>query len=120
MDGISVEVDEWTARFDELFARIAGVFGRVDLRRCAIDYMRGLLGPVERKNTWQIAEYAGHTGRYRFQNLLGRSSWEPDEVRDVLREYTFEQLGEDDGVLIFDLCRDRDYAEALRSTSSFT
>ena len=70
---MSAEVGAWTARFVELFGRIAGGFGRVDLRRCAMDYMRGPLGPVERKNTWQIAEYAGHTGPYRFQNLLGRS-----------------------------------------------
>lgn len=102
MDGISIEVDEWTVRFDELFARVAGVFNRVDLRRCAMDYMRGLLGPVERKNTWQIAEYAGHNGPYRFQNLLGRASWDPERVRDELRDYVFEQLGEVDGVLIFD------------------
>jgi SRSO17 transposase len=97
VDGISIEVDQWTARFDELFARVAGSFNRVDLRRCALDYIRGLLGPVERKNTWQIAEYAGHSGPYRFQNLLGRAVWDPDRVRDVVRGYVFEQLGEDDG-----------------------
>jgi SRSO17 transposase len=102
VEGISVEVSEWTVRFDELFARIAVSFNRVDLRRCALDYMRGLLGSVERKNTWQIAEYTGHLGPYRFQNLLGRAVWDPDRVRDAVREYVFEQLGEDDRVLIFD------------------
>jgi hypothetical protein len=25
------------------------------------DYVRGLLGPVGRKNGWQLAEYAGHS-----------------------------------------------------------
>jgi SRSO17 transposase len=102
VESISVEVDEWTARLDGLFVRVAGVFSRVDLRRCAKDYMRGLLGPVERKNTWQIAEYAGHEGPYRFQNLLGRAVWDPERVCEQIRTYAFEHLGEDDGVLIFD------------------
>ena len=117
MDGVSVEVDEWTAGFDDLFARIAGRFGRVESRRCARDYIRGLLGPVERKNSWQLAEYTGHRTPHRFQHLLGRAEWEPDRVCDDVRGYVFEHLGQDDGVLIFDLCRDRDYAEesVLRS-----
>ena len=102
MDGVSVEVDEWTAGFDDLFARIAGRFGRVESRRCARDYIRGLLGPVERKNSWQLAEYTGHRTPHRFQHLLGRAEWEPDRVCDDVRGYVFEHLGQDDGVLIFD------------------
>jgi SRSO17 transposase len=102
VDGISIEVDEWTAGLGDLFARIAGRFGRVESRRCAGDYIRGLLGPVERKNSWQIAEYAGHHGPHRFQHLLGRADWDADQIRDDLREYVFEHLGRDDGVLIFD------------------
>lgn len=102
VDGISVEVDEWTAGLDDLFTRIAGRFGRVESRRSAFGYIRGLLGPVERKNSWQIAEYAGHDGPHRFQHLLGRADWDADQIRDDLREYVFEHLGRDDGVLIFD------------------
>jgi hypothetical protein len=102
VDGISVEVDEWTAQFDDLFARIAGRFGRLESRRCARDYIRGLLGPVKRKNSWQLAEYSGHRTPHRFQHLLGRAEWEPDQVRDDVRGNVFEHLGQDDGVLIFD------------------
>lgn len=102
MEDISVEVEAWAAQFEELFARIAGRFGRVEPRRCARDYIRGLLGPVERKNSWQIAEYTGHTAPYRFQYLLGRADWDPDRIRDDVRDYVFEHLGEPDGVLIVD------------------
>jgi SRSO17 transposase len=99
---MSVEVGEWSAQFDDLFARIAGRFGRVEPRRHARDYIRGLLGPVERKNSWQIAEYTGHRTPYRFQHLLALADWEPDRVCDDVRGYVFEQLGEPDGVLIVD------------------
>ena len=102
MDGISVKVDEWTAGFDNLFTRIAGRLGRVESPRCSYDYRRGLLGPAERKNSWQFAEYTGHRMPHRCQHLLGRSEWEPDRVRDDVRGYIFEHLGHDDGVLIFD------------------
>jgi SRSO17 transposase len=102
VEDISVEVEAWTAEFDDLFARVAGRFGRVEPRRHARDYIRGLLGPVERKNSWQIAEYTGHTAPYRFQHLLARADWDPDRVRDDVHEYVLEHLGQDDGVLIFD------------------
>ena len=44
---------------------IAPRFGRVEPRRRALAYLRGLLAPVERKNGWQLAEAAGrsHAGR---------------------------------------------------------
>jgi hypothetical protein len=51
----SVEVTEadlraWRVGFEELFARIAGRFGRVEPRRRARAYLLGLLGDIERKN----------------------------------------------------------------------
>ncbi|SNT44752.1 DDE superfamily endonuclease [Actinacidiphila glaucinigra] len=66
------------------------------------DYVRGLLGPVGRKNGWQLAEYAGHTTPDGLQHLLAGSRWEADEIRDKLQHYVAERLGEDDGVLIID------------------
>ena len=37
----------------------AGRFRHPDPRRRALDYLWGLLSPVERKNGWQLAEQAG-------------------------------------------------------------
>jgi hypothetical protein len=60
----------WRAGFEDMFARIAGRFGRVEPRRRARAYLLGLLGQVERKNGWQLAEYAGDAGSDGMQRLL--------------------------------------------------
>lgn len=44
---------------EDVFARTAGVFGRAEPRRWARAYPTGLLAPVERKNSWQLADAAG-------------------------------------------------------------
>jgi hypothetical protein len=49
----------WALELEEVLLRVGHRFGRVDLRRMR-DYVRGLLGPVGRKNGWQLAEYVGH------------------------------------------------------------
>ena len=40
----------WAAELERLGARIAPRFGRVEPRRRALAYLRGLLAPIERKN----------------------------------------------------------------------
>ena len=49
-----------------------------------------------------MAERAGLDRPYRMQSLLGRSSWSADDLRDVVRDYAFEALGDPDGVLVVD------------------
>jgi hypothetical protein len=66
------------------------------------DYVRGLLGPVDRKNSWQIAEHAGNDTPYGLQRLLSWCQWDPDEIRDDLRDYVADRLGQPDGVLLVD------------------
>ncbi|MET8601910.1 IS701 family transposase [Streptomyces althioticus] len=87
---------------DDLFLTIGHRFGRVELRRRMRDYVRGLLAPVARKNSWQLAEQAGHRTPDGLQHLLAGSKWEPDDIRDDLQEYVAGKLGENDGVLIID------------------
>jgi SRSO17 transposase len=65
-------------------------------------YLQGLLSPVERKNSWQLAEEMGEATPYGVQHLLGRASWDADEVRDDLRAYVVEHLGDKRAVLIVD------------------
>jgi SRSO17 transposase len=60
------------------------------------------MGRVERKNSWQLAEAAGDATPHGLQRLLGRARWDADAVRDDLRTYVAEQLGEPDCVLIVD------------------
>ncbi|MGX7761313.1 IS701 family transposase [Streptomyces angustmyceticus] len=100
-----VGVDEaglWAAGLESVVARMAGRFSRVDLRWRMRDYVRGLLAPVERKNGWQLAEYAGHRGPAGFQHLLNGASWDADALRDDVQQYVADQLGCPDGVLAVD------------------
>lgn len=97
-------VRSWSKRFDELGNRIGPCFARHDLRSQATGYLRGLLGSVERKNSWQLSEHLGREKPYGIQRLLGRASWDADEVRDELISYSAEHLvgPGDAGVLIVD------------------
>ncbi|WP_443034431.1 IS701 family transposase [Streptomyces sp. BE303] len=97
-----LSTDVWDQELSELFLRIGGRFTRVEPRRRMRDYVRGLLGPVGRKNSWQLAEYAGHQAPHGLQHLLAGSRWDADEVRDDLQAYAAEQLGSPDGVFIID------------------
>jgi SRSO17 transposase len=65
-------------------------------------YLRGLLGPVGRKNGWQLAEHAGEATPDGMQRLLATADWDPDLVRDDLRGYVVEHLGDGGGVLVVD------------------
>ena len=82
----------WAAELERLGARIAPRFGRVEPRRRALAYLRGLLAPIERKNGWQLAEAAGDATPDGMQDFLGRMRWDADRVRDDLRAYVVEHL----------------------------
>ncbi|MFI1770067.1 IS701 family transposase [Streptomyces sp. NPDC020800] len=92
----------WDEELGRLLRRIGSRFTRVEPRRLVRDYIHGLLGPVGRKNGWQIAEYAGHATPDGLQRLLSRTCWNADELRNDLQAYVAEHLGADDGVLIID------------------
>ena len=82
--------------------RIAGRFGRVEPRRRARAFVLGLLSGLPRKNCWSIAEYAGDPTPGGMQHLLGRARWDADAVRDDLRAYLTERLGDPGAVLVVD------------------
>lgn len=92
----------WAAELERLGARIAPCFGRVESRRRALAYLRGLLAPVERKNGWQLAEVAGDSTPDGMQDFLSRMRWDADQVRDDLRAHVVEHLGDPDAVLVLD------------------
>src|SRR5215208_1799788 len=77
-------------------------FRRRAAHRHAVAYVRGLLSDVERKNGWQLAEQGGYGHPRAIQRVLDRSRWDADAVRDDLRTYVVEHLGDPDGVLAVD------------------
>jgi SRSO17 transposase len=86
-----------------LHARVAGRFARPEVRARARRYLDALLGRVERKNGWQLAEAIGESGPQGVQRLLNVATWDAEGVRDALRAYVVEHLGDaPTGVLIVD------------------
>jgi SRSO17 transposase len=102
--GHSVEVDpaRWQAGLEELLGRVAGRFGRVEPRRRARAFVLGLLADLPRKNCWTIAEHAGDTSPDGMQHLLGRAVWDHHAVRDDVRDYVVDHLGDPQAVLVVD------------------
>jgi SRSO17 transposase len=96
------EARDWARGLDELVARLALRFGRVEPRRRARAYLGGLIAPLERKNGWQLAEAAGDRTPDGIQDFLSRMRWDADLVREDLRSYVVEHLGDPAAVLVLD------------------
>jgi SRSO17 transposase len=96
------DVREWGQQLDQVAQRIGARFPRSETRDRVRAYLAGLLGPVQRKNAWQVAEPIGDADPYGVQYLMGRAEWDPDQVRDDLRDYVVEALGDPDAVLVLD------------------
>ncbi len=96
------ETAGWARGLGELADRLARRFGRIEPRQRALSYLRGLLAPVERKNGWQLAEAAGDRTPDGMQDFLSRTRWDADAVRDDLRVYVVEHLGDPEAVLVLD------------------
>jgi SRSO17 transposase len=90
------------AEFDALFARLAPRFQRAEVRERAKRYLGGLLAPVPRRNAWQVAEHLGELNPDGLQRLFNAARWDAEQVRDDLRAYVVEHLGEEQAILVVD------------------
>lgn len=91
----------WFKELGVLKERI-GLFRRAEPRQQAGLFLEGLIGGIERKNGWRLAEYAGDPAPWRMQALLGRTIWDEEKARDICRDYVIERLGDPSGVLVLD------------------
>jgi SRSO17 transposase len=64
--------------------------------------MLGMVSDLGRKNCWTLAERSGHPSPDRLQHLLSRAKWDADGVRDDLRSYVADELGDNAAVLVVD------------------
>ncbi len=87
---------------NELLERIRDGYATRKGWETARKYIVGLMSGAERKNGWQLSEQLGEQTPYRLQQFLYRGSWDADKVRDQLRGYVCEHLGEADGVYVLD------------------
>ena len=67
----------------------------------ASTFVQGLLSNLEHKNTESIAYRFGQQ-RMGLQWFVGKSDWDHGPLRDELVRQVGEQLGEEDGVIVFD------------------
>ena len=95
-------VDLVAGELDRVHELIAGRFGRAEPRARVREYVSGLVAGLEHKNGWTLAEWAGEVSPDGMQRLLRRADWDVAGVRDDVRDYVIEQLGDRDGMLIID------------------
>jgi SRSO17 transposase len=97
------DIHRWKDVFwTEIEQRLSPLFARTEARASVMAYLAGLLSPLERKNSWQLAESSGKPNPYPFQHLLGRAIWDADIVRDHLRSYIIDHLADDQAVMVID------------------
>src|SRR5499427_1535385 len=102
--GASVEnaLTLWALSLRDAKQRIRPLFTQERLAASAAQLLDGLLGNEPRKTGWMRAEAAGDRGPWRQQAILGRGQWDADALRDIVREYALETLGDEDAVLVID------------------
>jgi SRSO17 transposase len=96
------QVVSWSDGIAGLHARFAHRFGRSEPRERALDYLEGLIAPLEKKNGWTLSEQVGQARPDGLQRLLNLSDWDENAVRDDVRDLVVETIGSPDGVLICD------------------
>jgi SRSO17 transposase len=101
-DAMASTIAGGQAYLADVARRLAPYFTRSQSRPRVMAYLRGLLSEAERKNSWQVAEICGESTPYGFQYLLSRADWDADAVRDELRSYVMQHLGDFTGVLVLD------------------
>jgi SRSO17 transposase len=104
MSGASIEqmLELWAAELREVKARLRPLFAHPGVADSACAFLDGLLGPERRKTGWMRAEAAGDAGPWRQQAVLGRSHWDADALRDLVRDYALQTLAAPEAVLVID------------------
>lgn len=83
---VAKQAQVWADGLVEPHQRIGPRFGRIEPRRRAFGYLQGLLGALERKNSWWLAERAGELTPVGMERLLNGAGWDADGVGEDLRD----------------------------------
>jgi len=104
MSSASLEttLELWSTTLRQAKQRIRPLFAAPSVAASANAFLDGLLGGERRKTGWMRAEAAGDPGPWRQQAVLGRTHWDAEALRDVVRDYVLETLGSPDAVLVID------------------
>jgi len=104
MTGVAIEqmLELWCGELRQVKADLKSQFAHPSVAASAAAFLDGLLGPERRKTGWMRAEAAGDPGPWRQQAVLGRSHWDADALRDMVRDYALETLASPGAVLVID------------------
>lgn len=91
---MEIEINDLEKQLLERWGKFSSYFARNKGWEAGLNYIKGLLCRVERKNSWQIAQSVGSVNPYRFQNMLNRGSFDEDAARDGNQELLISELGE--------------------------
>ena len=97
---MDIDFSHWGPGFDAFMAAFAGRFPRIEPRRRASSYVRGLLSELERKNGWTLAEGAGDKTPDGMQRLLNASRWDANRARDDLRSVIVDSIGDKENAIL--------------------
>ncbi|AWI91981.1 IS701 family transposase (plasmid) [Methylobacterium sp. DM1] len=92
----------WFTTLRQTKQRIRPLFAAPSVAASANAFLDGLLGGERRKTGWMRAEAAGDPGPWRQQAILGRTHWDAEALRDVVRDDVVETLASSDAVLVID------------------
>lgn len=93
---------DWDGAWKAWLGELGSYAKRAEVRERLGAYVSGLLGPLERRNSWQLAEQRGDAHPYGFQHLLNRACWDTQGMRDAVSRRVYQALGDEEGVLIVD------------------
>src|SRR3954447_8796773 len=93
--GVVRDLDEWLQPFLE-------VLGRKTRRTWAPLYVRGLLGPGERKSLQPMALQLGLGGHDQLQHFIASPAWDDGALWTVLAQQADRMIGGPDAVLVID------------------
>ena len=99
---IEATLELWAGSLRGAKERLRPLFRSKATMASAEAFVDGLLGGEPRKTGWMRAEAAGDKGPWRQQDLLYRSRWDAEALRDVVRDYALETLADDQAVLVVD------------------
>ena len=98
LDVTAEQIAEWDAELSVLTGSLGYLFNRPEPRVVFAQFIEGL--PA--KNGWTLAERAGHVTADRMQWLLNGSVWDADRLRDAVRDYVVDHLGDADASPVID------------------
>src|SRR4051794_23234476 len=99
---LETTLELWSTTLRQAKHRMRPLFAAPSVAASANAFLDGLLGAERRKTGWMRAEAAGDPGPWRQQAILGRSHWNADALRDVVRDHVIETLGAPEAVLVID------------------